>query len=250
MLVQEGKVLAPSLKGDVHLLESYAIFPSTSGGWSGSYYFSIAAHEQLELKLASFQERGCSQIFLWSLMLDLSSARESTHLYPSWNTSVFTGFHFYVMTDGFPFSLKSPYIGSVQSLPSVEFTSHTPKSTLSFEEQKWWKAKKCACVGEIPISAIHLISACQLPHLSQYINNASPWGWLLSLEFAVCKCFSIPMNSVIKVPLAGPVLSSLWLRKNKLWLFGFLVFFPLFRLRLILPRNFCVSTPDFHIQSR
>lgn len=83
MLVQEGKVLAPSLKGDVHLLESYAIFPSTSGGWSGSYYFSIAAHEQLELKLASFQERGCSQIFLWSLMLDLSSARESTHLYPS-----------------------------------------------------------------------------------------------------------------------------------------------------------------------
>lgn len=107
---------------------------------------------------------------------------------------------------------------------------------------------KCAYVGEIPVSAVHLIRGCQVPHLFQYINNASPWGWLLSLEFAVYKCFSVLMNSVIKVPLAGPMLSSPWLRKNKLWFSG--IFFPLFRLRLTLPRNFCVPTPDFHIWSR
>lgn len=32
--------------------------------------------------------------------------------------------------------------------------------------------------------------------------------------------------------------------------FSFLFSPPLFRLSLILPRNFCVPTPDFHIQSR
>lgn len=68
ILRQEGKVFASSLKGDLRLLESRVSFsPSTSGGWSGSYYFSIAAHEQVELKLASFPGRGYSQIFLWSL---------------------------------------------------------------------------------------------------------------------------------------------------------------------------------------
>lgn len=43
---QEEKELAPSLKGDMHLLASRVSFsPRVSGGWSGSYYFSIAAAE-------------------------------------------------------------------------------------------------------------------------------------------------------------------------------------------------------------
>lgn len=107
-----------------------------------------------------------SDFSLVSLMLDLSLIQFSTQtgtLGISLSYLAFFFFFFcYLMQDRFPFCLKSAYTSSLQSLPSMEFTSCTPKCSLSFQKQKCLKAKKRVYVGEIPFSAIYLISDCRL----------------------------------------------------------------------------------------
>lgn len=210
--MQKGKVLAPSLKGDMHLLESNVLFSKCL--WRVEWVLGLfhCYSWATGVETCFLSGKGLQSDFsLVSIGILVFNLRQHSPV-PLLKYVSLHWLSFWCDARWVSFLSEIHELCAVLALCGIH-QSHPKKNPL-FLGTEVLKSHKCAYVGEIPISAIHLISGCQLPHLFGCINNASPWGWLLSLEFAVCKCFSILMNSVIKVPLAGPVLSSPWLRKK------------------------------------